>query len=92
MQACVSWVLIILESQHMEKKRPVWLVFPDYLSVSYVFELNYVMKLLLIQILDCVLMILLTIIRWHKVFRIAVLPKQIGIMVLCLTKCFSFVH
>ena len=35
MQACVDWVLIISETQVIKKKRPVWSVFPDYLSVSY---------------------------------------------------------
>ena len=35
MQARVNWVLIILGTQVIKKKRPVWPVFPDYLSVSY---------------------------------------------------------
>ena len=35
MQARVDWVLIILGTQVIKKKQPVWPVFPDYLSVSY---------------------------------------------------------
>ena len=35
MQAHVDWVLIILGIQVIKKKRPVWRVFLDYLSVSY---------------------------------------------------------
>ena len=35
MQACVDWVLIILGTQVIKKKRLVRPVFPDYLSVSY---------------------------------------------------------
>ena len=35
MQACVDWVLIIFGTQVVQKKRPVWPVFPDYLSISY---------------------------------------------------------
>ena len=35
MQARVDWVLKIFGTQVTKKKRPVWPVFPDYLSVSY---------------------------------------------------------
>ena len=35
MQACVDWVLINFGTQVKKKKRPVRLVFPDNLSVSY---------------------------------------------------------
>ena len=35
MQARVDWVLIIFGTQVIKKKRPVRLVFPDYLFVSY---------------------------------------------------------
>ena len=35
MQARVDWVLIILGTQVIKKKRPVRPVYPDYLSVSY---------------------------------------------------------
>ena len=35
MQASVDWVLIILGTQVIKKKRPVRPVFPDYLSLSY---------------------------------------------------------
>ena len=35
MQACVDWVLTIFGTQVIKKKRPVWPVFPDYVSVSY---------------------------------------------------------
>ena len=35
MQARVDWVLIIFETEVLKEKRPVWPVFPDYLSVSY---------------------------------------------------------
>ena len=35
MQARVDWVLIILGTQVIKKKRPVRPAFPDYLSVSY---------------------------------------------------------
>ena len=34
MQARVDWVLIIFGTQVIKKKRSVWPVFPDYLSVS----------------------------------------------------------
>ena len=34
MQACLDWVLIILGTQVIKKKRPVRPVFPDYRSVS----------------------------------------------------------
>ena len=35
MQARVDWVLIIFGTRVIKKRRPVWPVFPDYLSVSY---------------------------------------------------------
>ena len=35
MQARVDWVLLIFGTQAKKKKRPVWAVFPDYLSISY---------------------------------------------------------
>ena len=35
MQARVDWVLRIFGTQVIKKKRPVWPVFPDFLSVSY---------------------------------------------------------
>ena len=35
MQACEDWDLIIFGTQVKKKKRPVWPLFPDYLSVSY---------------------------------------------------------
>ena len=35
MLACVDWVLITFGTQVIQKKQPVWPVFPDYLSVSY---------------------------------------------------------
>ena len=35
MQARVDWVLMIFGTQVIKKKRLVWPVFPDYLSVSY---------------------------------------------------------
>ena len=34
MQARLDWVLIIFGTQVIKKKRPVQLVFPDYLSIS----------------------------------------------------------
>ena len=34
----MDWVLIILKTQVIRKKRPVRPVFPDYLSVSYGYE------------------------------------------------------
>ena len=37
MQGRVDWVLIIFGTQVINKKRPVRPVFPDYLSVSYVY-------------------------------------------------------
>ena len=40
MQAYVDWVLIMFGTQVMRKKRPVWPVFPDYLSVSYDYKLT----------------------------------------------------
>ena len=40
MQACINWVLIIFGIQVIKKKRPVRPVFPDYLSVSYGYELT----------------------------------------------------
>ena len=40
MQAYVDWVLIIFGTHVMRKKRPVWPVFPDYLSVSYDYKLT----------------------------------------------------
>ena len=40
MQARVSWVLIILGTQVIKKKRPVRHVFLDYLSVSYDYALT----------------------------------------------------
>ena len=40
MQARVDWVLIIFGTQVIKKKRPVWPVFPDYLSVSYDYEIT----------------------------------------------------
>ena len=40
MQARVDWVLIILETRVIKKKRPVRSVFPDYLSVSYDYGSN----------------------------------------------------
>ena len=39
MQAHVDWVLIIFGTQVIKKKRPVRPVFPDYLSVSYDYDL-----------------------------------------------------
>ena len=41
MQACVDWVLITFTTQVIKKKRPVWLVLPDYLSVSYDYGYSY---------------------------------------------------
>ena len=38
MQARVDWVLIIFGTQVIKKKRPVWPVFPDYLSLSDEYE------------------------------------------------------
>ena len=38
MQARVDWVLIISGTQVIKKKRPVRPVFPDYLSVSYDYD------------------------------------------------------
>ena len=35
MQGCVDWVLIIFGTQVIKKKRSVWLVFPNYLSIFY---------------------------------------------------------
>ena len=35
MQARVVWVLIILGTQVVKKKQPLWSVFPQYLSISY---------------------------------------------------------
>ena len=40
MQARVDWVLIISGTQVIEKKRPVRPVFPEYLSVSYDYDVN----------------------------------------------------
>ena len=40
MQACVDWVLTILGTQVIKKKRPVRPVFPEYLSVSYDYDLS----------------------------------------------------
>ena len=40
MQVYVDWVLIMFGTQVMRKKRPVWPVFPDYLSVSYDYKLT----------------------------------------------------
>ena len=34
----MNWVLIIFRTQVTKKKRPVWPVFPDYLSVSYDYD------------------------------------------------------
>ena len=39
MQARVDWVLIIFGTQVIKKKRPVRSVFPDYLSVSYDYDI-----------------------------------------------------
>ena len=41
MQARVGWVLIIVGTQVIEKKRPVRPVFPDNLSVSYDYGIMY---------------------------------------------------
>ena len=41
MQARVGWVLIIFGTQVIKKKRSVWPVFPDYLSVSYDYGCKY---------------------------------------------------
>ena len=46
MQARVYWVLIILGTQVIKKKRPVWPVFPDYLSVSYDYGFTHILTLL----------------------------------------------
>ena len=40
MQACVDWVLITFGTQVINKKRPVRSVFPDYLSISYDYDVN----------------------------------------------------
>ena len=40
MQGRVDWVVIILETQVIKKKRPVQSVFPDYLSVSCQYEIS----------------------------------------------------
>ena len=45
MQASVDWVLIIFGTQVIKIKRPVRLVFPDYLSVSFDYELTKNLKL-----------------------------------------------
>ena len=42
MQARVDWVLTILGTQVIKKKRPVRPVFPDYLSVAYDYDLSIV--------------------------------------------------
>ena len=44
MQARVDCVLIIFGTQVIKKKRPVRSVFPDYLSVSYEYGHNKVVK------------------------------------------------
>ena len=36
-----EWVLVELGSQHKRVKRPVWPVFPDYLSISCGYDKNY---------------------------------------------------
>ena len=46
MQARVDWVLIIFGTQVIEKKRLVWPVIPDYLSVSYDNDLKYACSIL----------------------------------------------
>ena len=38
MEARVNWILIILGTQFIKKKQPVWPVFPHYLSVSYDYD------------------------------------------------------
>ena len=40
MQARVDWVLINFGAKVIKKKRTVWPVFPDYLSVSYDYDLT----------------------------------------------------
>ena len=40
MQACMEWVLTILGTQAIKKERLVRPVFPDYLSVSYDYDIN----------------------------------------------------
>ena len=42
MQVRVDWVLIIFGTQVIKKKRPVWPVFPDYLSASYDYHVKYI--------------------------------------------------
>ena len=42
MQARVDWVLIIFGTQVIKKIRPVWPVFPDYLSLSYDYDFHYI--------------------------------------------------
>ena len=41
MQARVDWVLIIFGTQAIEKKRPIRPMFPEYLSVSYGYDLRF---------------------------------------------------
>ena len=40
----MNWVLIILETQVIKKKRPVQLAFPDDLSVSYDYGERYLRR------------------------------------------------
>ena len=42
MQVRVDWVLRIFGTQVIEKKRPVRPVFPDYLSVSYDYDMAFI--------------------------------------------------
>ena len=40
MEACVDWVLITFGTQVTKKKRSVRHVFPDYLSISYDYDVT----------------------------------------------------